>query len=79
MQNFRVSSIQKIKKGEAMEFDRYFILTPKGIEKISTVKKWLDDKLGLEYEVEGNVITVFSITSQEDDMLNKWLEKNNYQ
>lgn len=63
-----------------MEFDRYFELTRKGHNELSLITAWLDKELGLEYEIEdGTVVTIFGITTQEDKMLNKWLDKNKYQ
>ena len=72
-----------------MEFDRYFILSGKGIENLRRIRTFLDNEIGLEYEVDkdddGNdksgygSVTIFSITEEEDEMLNEFLDKNGFQ
>lgn len=35
-----------------MYFDRYFELTLSGIKNLSKIKRWIDNNIGIEYEVD---------------------------
>jgi hypothetical protein len=46
---------------------------------VSVVCEWIDDNLGLEYEVNENYITIFGIMIKEDNSLNAFLDEKCWQ